>query len=143
AMVEFRYDMAARRAALMEVNGRFWGSLPLALHSGADFPYMLYKSSVSTASLACQSTYHVGVRCRTMAGDTKWLPAQVMASPKMSFKYVAEYLRAFSPATRYYGWAVDDPIPPLMNFLLRLKNMALSLLKNFARTLRTSIGAHV
>jgi len=143
AMVEFRYDTAMRKAALMEVNGRFWGSLPLALHAGADFPYILYKSSVSSSALAYPSSYQIGVRCRTMAGDTKWLLAQVMESPKMAFKYVAEYLRAFSPGTKYYGWALDDPVPPLMNFLLRLKNMGLSLVKNFARMLRTSSGAHV
>jgi predicted ATP-grasp superfamily ATP-dependent carboligase len=35
AMVEYRYDPATGRAALMEINGRFWGSLPLACQAGA------------------------------------------------------------------------------------------------------------
>ena len=39
AMVEFRYDPATRRAALMEVNGRYWGSLPLSVNAGVEFPY--------------------------------------------------------------------------------------------------------
>lgn len=38
AMVEFRYDERADDYRLIEVNAKFWGSLELALASGADFP---------------------------------------------------------------------------------------------------------
>src|SRR6185437_10637525 len=38
AMVEYRHDRATGETALMEVNGRFWGSLPLAVAAGMDFP---------------------------------------------------------------------------------------------------------
>jgi predicted ATP-grasp superfamily ATP-dependent carboligase len=38
-MVEFKVGEAD--VALMEVNGRVWGSLPLAVHSGVDFPARL------------------------------------------------------------------------------------------------------
>src|SRR5690242_13512806 len=31
AMVEYRHDPATKRSVLMEVNGRFWGSYPLAM----------------------------------------------------------------------------------------------------------------
>ena len=51
AMVEFRYDEASGRAVLLEVNGRFWGSLPLAVHAGCDFPYEFYRSSVGRTAL--------------------------------------------------------------------------------------------
>ena len=37
AMVEYRYDPAQRRAVLMEINGRFWGSQPLAYHARGAF----------------------------------------------------------------------------------------------------------
>jgi predicted ATP-grasp superfamily ATP-dependent carboligase len=39
AMFEFRYDRAQRRGFLMEVNGRYWGTVALAIHSGMDFPW--------------------------------------------------------------------------------------------------------
>jgi protein-tyrosine-phosphatase/predicted ATP-grasp superfamily ATP-dependent carboligase len=39
AMVEFKVDSANGRWWLMEVNGRYWGSLPLALNAGVPFPY--------------------------------------------------------------------------------------------------------
>ena len=44
AMVEYRMDPATGRYALMEVNGRFWGSLPTAIHAGADFQFWLYQT---------------------------------------------------------------------------------------------------
>ena len=39
AMVEFKVDSTKARWWLMEVNGRYWGSLPLALNAGVPFPY--------------------------------------------------------------------------------------------------------
>ena len=43
AMVEFRKDDASGRLGLMEVNGRFWGSISLPLLSGVDFPWYLWQ----------------------------------------------------------------------------------------------------
>ena len=43
AMVEFKYNEQSAESRLMEINGRFWGSLPLAVSAGADFPYFLYE----------------------------------------------------------------------------------------------------
>lgn len=41
AMFEFRHDPASGQNVLLEVNPRFWGSLPLAAAAGADFPALL------------------------------------------------------------------------------------------------------
>ena len=38
AMVEFKRDIRDNKPKLMEINGRFWGSLQLAVASGVDFP---------------------------------------------------------------------------------------------------------
>lgn len=38
AMVEFKRDLKDGKAKLMEINGRFWGSLQLAIACGIDFP---------------------------------------------------------------------------------------------------------
>ena len=37
-MAEFIYDFPTDRWVFLEVNGRFWGSLPLAVAAGVDFP---------------------------------------------------------------------------------------------------------
>lgn len=41
AMVEYKVDDETGTPYLMEVNGRFWGSLQLAVDAGADFPRAL------------------------------------------------------------------------------------------------------
>jgi hypothetical protein len=41
AMLEYRYDAETGRFYLMEMNGRFWGSLHLALFAGVDFPRLM------------------------------------------------------------------------------------------------------
>ena len=41
AMVEYRYDSQNDKAVLMEINGRFWGSLPLACYANANFAWLL------------------------------------------------------------------------------------------------------
>ena len=38
-MVEFKKDNASGDYKLMEINGRFWGSLQLAIDAGVDFPF--------------------------------------------------------------------------------------------------------
>ena len=43
AMIEFKYNPTTNTCCLMEINGRFWGSLPLAVSSGSDFPWFLYQ----------------------------------------------------------------------------------------------------
>ena len=41
-MIEYKKDEKDGEFKLIEINGRFWGSLPLAIHAGVDFPYQLY-----------------------------------------------------------------------------------------------------
>lgn len=73
AMVEFKLDEESGDAKLMEVNGRFWGSLPLAINAGIDFPYLLYKTMVEKNVDPCYS-YRVGVMQRWLIpGDLLWL----------------------------------------------------------------------
>jgi len=49
AMVEFKRDDVTGEAVLMEINGRFWGSLQLAIDSGVDFPAILAEASLGRA----------------------------------------------------------------------------------------------
>jgi predicted ATP-grasp superfamily ATP-dependent carboligase len=41
AMMEYRWDPLSDRFHFIEMNGRFWGSLHLALYAGVDFPRLL------------------------------------------------------------------------------------------------------
>lgn len=72
AMVEFRMD-EQRRPVLMEVNGRFWGGLALALVAGMDFPLWLYRYAVDGELPPTQPVYRAGVRCRWLVGEVERL----------------------------------------------------------------------
>lgn len=43
AMVEFKREYRTGQFKLMEINPRFWGSLPLAIATGVDVPTILYR----------------------------------------------------------------------------------------------------
>ncbi len=43
AMVEFKWHPDSGDWVFIELNARFWGSLPLSIAAGADFPYFLYE----------------------------------------------------------------------------------------------------
>lgn len=68
AMVEYKVDGRDGRAKLMEINGRFWGSLQLAIDAGVDFPLILYRLA-SGEKVSPQFSYQVGTKFRWLLGD--------------------------------------------------------------------------
>ena len=68
AMVEFKTDRRDGDAKLMEVNGRFWGSLQLAIDAGMNFPLLLCRA-VTGEKLSPQFEYKIGTQCRWLLGD--------------------------------------------------------------------------
>ena len=71
-MVEYKWNPEIDEKYLMEVNGRFWGSLPLAIHSGVDFPRLLFDSIVNRRKVS-PPKYKIGVYCRNPILDLKWI----------------------------------------------------------------------
>ncbi|HET7189750.1 MAG TPA: ATP-grasp domain-containing protein [Gemmatimonadaceae bacterium] len=76
AMVEFKQDRHDGRHYLMEINGRFWGSLQLAVDAGVDFPALLVAAAMGEPSMPAPA-YRVGVRCRWWWGEVDHLLARV------------------------------------------------------------------
>lgn len=72
AMVEFRFDPASGRHWLMEINMRFWGSLPLAAFAGVDFPRALADLLVG-GRIPAQPHVRLGVTARNVSRDLEWL----------------------------------------------------------------------
>ncbi len=69
AHVEYRIDPRDGKARLLEVNPRFWGSLNLAIESGVDFPYLLYRLAMD-GDITPVHDYKTGVMCRwLLPGD--------------------------------------------------------------------------
>ena len=76
AMVEYKRDATTSQPYLMEVNGRFWGSLQLAIDAGVDFPRLLAASALGEAAKP-QHPYRVGVRSRWWWGQVDHLVGRV------------------------------------------------------------------
>ncbi len=68
AMLEYKRDRATGNHFLIEVNGRFWGSLQLAVDAGVDFPYLSWQLAQGLRP-DVPSTYRVGVKNRWLLGD--------------------------------------------------------------------------
>lgn len=71
-MMEFKVDRQSGIPFLMEVNGRFWGSLQLAIDAGVDFPWLLYRMA-TTGAVPESQPYRVGVKSRWWLGDVDHL----------------------------------------------------------------------
>jgi len=69
AMVEFKKEYSTGEYKLMEINPRFWGSLPLAIEAGVDFPYLLYKL-INEENFDSIKKYKNGVKLRFIVIDT-------------------------------------------------------------------------
>lgn len=68
AMVEFKKEYSTNEYKLMEINPRFWGSLPLAIKSGVDFPYLLYKL-INEENFDSIKNYEHGIKLRFLVTD--------------------------------------------------------------------------
>lgn len=124
AMVEFRLDERDGIPKLMEVNGRFWGSLPLAIASGVDFPYLLYRLLMGE-DVEPVLRYEIGKMRRWLVpGDMLWLFSSLFHGREL--KCIREFMASFSIPDDIFS--KDDPWPFLMA-LANLANYALDVLR--------------
>jgi predicted ATP-grasp superfamily ATP-dependent carboligase len=112
AMVEFKLNEENEDANLMEVNGRFWGSLPLAINAGVDFPYLLYKMIVEKDTFTVKG-YKLGLTERWLIpGDLLWLLDSLLLSNGNS-KFIALKKFLFSPFMPDDIISSDDFMPTI------------------------------
>jgi predicted ATP-grasp superfamily ATP-dependent carboligase len=76
AMVEYKRDATTGQPYLMEVNGRFWGSLQLAVDAGVDFPRLLAECALGAHAVP-QAPYRLGVRSRWWWGQVDHLVGRI------------------------------------------------------------------
>jgi predicted ATP-grasp superfamily ATP-dependent carboligase len=127
AMVEYRHDPATGQTALMEINGRFWGSLALAHKAGASFVWMTY-SVLGLNQPVAVAPFRVGMECRSVDLEVRrlWIilfHRGAVQNRELRFnraREVARFLLAFlKPTTRYYLFSWSDPIPCLADATLK------------------------
>jgi len=114
AMLEFRVSEDGT-PFLIEVNGRFWGSLQLAVDCGVDFPWLLYQLTTGIAPMSPPGTYLLGRRLRWLLGDFENLRIQARresANGRTRASIVWEFLRSFGDCAckqEVFRW--NDPKP--------------------------------
>jgi protein-tyrosine-phosphatase/predicted ATP-grasp superfamily ATP-dependent carboligase len=123
AMVEFRRSAVDGKPYFLEINGRLWGSLALALHCGVDFPKSLVECYQNSAPTTTTSNYRSGIKCRNIfTGELVHLlsiltarPTKALDRPPSKFRAVAEFFAlSLNPTIRhdYFWWS--DPLPGIV-----------------------------
>lgn len=136
AMVEFKQDRRDGRPKLMEINGRFWGSLQLAIDAGVDFPTLLI-DSLTNPDIKPVFDYRLGVRTRWLWGDIDALVIRLFRAQNTldlppgfpsRARYLGEFMKSFHPSTRLEVERLSDPGPALYESTQWLLNVVKALL---------------
>ena len=117
AMIEYKVDAASGDAYIMEINGRLWGSLQLAIDAGVDFPALLAAAALDGAAIS-PGSYRIGTRSRWFWGDVDNLLLQLRSSDShirksSSLHAVGDFIAAFGPSSRSEILRLTDPMPAL------------------------------
>lgn len=121
AMVEYKLDAISGVPYLMEINGRLWGSLQLAIDAGVDFPRLLVELALG-GNPASVTTYELRVRSRWEWGDVDHLiaamsnPSQLSVSagspPPTRLSILGQFIRGFGQGNRaeIFRWSDAGPV---------------------------------
>jgi predicted ATP-grasp superfamily ATP-dependent carboligase len=119
AMIEYKIDAATGTAYLMEINGRFWGSLQLAIDAGVDFPRLLVECVLGEPT-PVRPGYRVGQRGRWWWGEVDHVLARLRRSDAQLAlpedtpsrgRTVAQFLARWRPGERDAVFQLTDPLP--------------------------------
>ncbi|MDS0473691.1 carboxylate--amine ligase [Natrinema sp. 1APR25-10V2] len=115
AMVEFLRDPADGEFKLMEINPRFWSSLPFSVRAGADFPYY-YWQLATDEPIPSDPTYEVGMGGHLLRGELSYLHSVATKEyplvERPSLNEAARDVAASLARHPRFDYAVpDDPVP--------------------------------
>jgi len=117
AMFEFKLNEANGEWILLEVNARPWGSMPLPVSVGVDFPHLLYQVLVNDITPAAQA-YPANVYGRNLIGDLWQMRTQLQSlAPHRSkqlahlAQWVAEFGRTLLGREHQDALVLDDLRP--------------------------------
>lgn len=119
AMAEYKVDHRTGEAYLMEINGRFWGTVLLAPAAGLDLPYLYWKMWNGMDILPEETHYQIGFKGRYLMGDTKCLFLSLRGRtnrwpgefPKRWFALKSYFGSFFDKQTKELILTQDDPLP--------------------------------
>ncbi|MDN4504232.1 ATP-grasp domain-containing protein [Alteromonadaceae bacterium BrNp21-10] len=97
AMFEFKFNPKTKDWILIEINARFWGSLPLAVFAGVDFP-ALYACNLLGITIEPKLTYNAYAYARNFTSDIYDIRSEfdVYRSKGLVFKGIQKALTRLS-----------------------------------------------
>ncbi len=132
AMIEFKWDDEENRPKLIEVNGRFWGSLNLAIRAGVDFPFLLYQLALGER-VEGPAEYRIGLKSRWELGDFDHLLIRLTKDPDnpslsgtrvRKRDAIAVFLADFFRSSVVHEvFRFDDPVPFLFEAKEYVRNI--------------------
>ena len=128
-MVEFKIDSDSRETLLMEINGRFWGSLPLSVFSGVDMPYLYYKAVTEHEFPKEIVRGKEGVISNHFLGGVLHLMRVLFARDEMRARSYPKRIHALKDffrtpkGTHSDVWSLQDPKPALFEVIDILSKM--------------------
>lgn len=115
AMVEFLMNKETGQWILVEINGRFWGSLPLAVHAGANFPYFLYQYWVEQRR-SFPANYRHNVYCRNLLLDWQGRKQRKSTGGSRLLELCRDVLHLTTCRDHIDSFSIDDPRPAVAEF---------------------------
>jgi predicted ATP-grasp superfamily ATP-dependent carboligase len=112
----------------MEVNGRFWGSLQLAVDAGVDFPWLAYQVATKVTPQTTH-TYRQGARLHWILGDLDNLLIQlrdrdVRRSTTSKLLAITNFLgTCIDPKARAEIFRLSDPMPGILEVITWAKSI--------------------
>ena len=140
AMVEFKVDSRTGRSVLMEVNGRFWGTLSLPIQAGLDFPFYVWQIAHGEMP-SVPGTYEVGARWRWSAGYIHRLHGVLKGALRPGVTGAAlrrdllQSGRDFGWPVRDALWSVSDPMPAILEGMRACKDAVVADLRSLRKRL--------
>jgi protein-tyrosine-phosphatase len=137
-MVEFKYRRSDSTAVLMEVNGRFWGSLSVSMQSGLNFPLYAWQLAHHEQPKV-PSQYRIGLRVRWMKGELHRLHRIVFQSScqtsswKSRFRELANFVFDLQPSTKDMLWSFSDPVAAFLELKSTVQELAVNDVKGLIR----------
>jgi predicted ATP-grasp superfamily ATP-dependent carboligase len=128
AMIECKLDQATGRHVFMEINGRLWGSLQLAIDAGVDFPALLMGCALGEEVTPVR-TFRTGVRSSWFWGEVDHLYLRLKRGPGAPhsengelgrLRALRDFLTTGLGQDREEIWRLLDPGPFLLETAGRL-----------------------
>jgi predicted ATP-grasp superfamily ATP-dependent carboligase/protein-tyrosine-phosphatase len=137
AMVEFKLNANTGEWVLIEINSRFWGSLPLSIAAGLDFPMYLYEMLLEGRTEFPKS-YRTGMFSRNWSKDMQWFLANLRADrsnptilSRSLWSVMLEVGNVLQLKERSDTLTIDDPRPAWADLSQYLGEKVYRILKLF------------